>query len=126
MKFFFDENLPLWIASGMREFRQDAVHLLEEFSTGTPDEDWLSSVGERGWTIISKDRRIRYRPAELRAYQTSEVGVFVLMGKNVKGWEIVEQLVRNWRRIKELAEKTNRPFIFKVPPRGQKIERIQF
>jgi len=122
--FFFDENLPPWLAKGMKEFGEDAVHISQEFEGGTEDEVWLPVIGGRGWFLISRDRRIRTRPAELKAYRTHRVGGFVLTGKDVNGWGIVEQVVRNWRRIKELAYKTERPFLFKVPPKGTTIDRL--
>ena len=124
MKFFFDENLPKWLATGMREFRQDTSHLLDEFPSGTLDVDWLPTIGERGWFLISRDANIRRRPAELNAFRKHNVGGFVLAGKDLNGWGIVEQLVRNWRKIMELAETTSRPFLFRVPPGGAKIVKI--
>jgi hypothetical protein len=30
-------------------------------------EDWLRIAGERGWVVLTRDDRIRYRPAEQRA-----------------------------------------------------------
>lgn len=39
----------------------------ERIGQGLPDEEWLRDAGERGWVVLMKDAKIRYRPAELRS-----------------------------------------------------------
>ncbi len=124
MKFFFDNNLGTNLANGFRAFGEDVVHLVDEFHQNADDTQWLPIIGQRGWVLVTKDRRIRYRPAEIAAYRSNRIGGFVLSGKNVNGWAIIQQLVRNWPRMKELVEKTRAPFLYRVPPRGKKIEQI--
>jgi hypothetical protein len=41
---------------------------LPEVPCGTDDQDWRPVVGALGLIVLSRDRRIRSRPAELRAY----------------------------------------------------------
>ncbi len=49
------------------------------------------------------------------------VGAFFMGGKNLQRCQLIQQLVRNWPRMKELANKTNVPFAFHVPPTGKKL-----
>ena len=50
-----------------------------------------------------------------------EVGAFFMGGKNRNRCELIQQLVRNWPRMKELARKTPVPFAFQIPPSGTKF-----
>lgn len=108
----------------MREFGESVEHLLDHFPQGAKDTEWLPYVGQEGLTLITRDNRIRWRPAELRALRKAQVGAFFLGGKNRSSCDLIEQVVRNWRNIKELAQKEHRPFALRVPPRGKKISRI--
>ena len=48
-------------------------------------------------------------------------GAFFMGGKNRNRCQLIQQLVRNWPRMKELAKKTRVPFAFRVPPSGTKF-----
>ena len=76
-----------------------------------------------GNLFVTRDERIRWRPAELRALKDHKVGAFFLGGKNRTRCQLIQQLVRNWPRMKELAGKTNPPFAFRIPPQGVKVTR---
>ena len=38
---------------------------------------WLTAVGNRGWIVLTKDRRIRYRNLERAALMAANVGAFI-------------------------------------------------
>lgn len=71
--FFADENAlglgKLLVRSG----RTDVVHpghlALPEVPLGTPDLDWMPVVAGLDLVVLTRDRRIRTRPAELRSYR---------------------------------------------------------
>jgi hypothetical protein len=50
----------------------------ERIGQGLPDEEWLSDAGRRGWVVLMKDARVRYRPAQLDAIATFGVRAFCL------------------------------------------------
>ena len=108
----------------MREFGEPVDHLQDHFRPDAPDTEWLEYIGREGFFLVTRDNRIRSNPLEINALRTRGVGAFFLSGKNRSSWELVQQLVRNWIRIKELADKTRPPFAFRVPPTGTKIERL--
>ena len=124
MRFFIDNNLSPQIARGMKEFGEDAVHLNEYFAPDTEDPVWLARIGSEGWVLITKDERVRYRPAELTAFKEHKVGAFFLGGKQKGRCEIIRQVVRNWPRMKEFAAKTRRPFAIRIPPSGAKFKQL--
>ena len=124
MRFIVDENLSPHLAHGMREFGEAVEHLLDHFEPGEADEKWLGFLGSNDFILITRDDRIRWRPAELRALRANKVGAFFLGGKNRSRCTLIQQLIRNWPRIKEMAAREHRPFALRVPPSGSKITRI--
>ncbi|MBN1577387.1 MAG: DUF5615 family PIN-like protein [Chitinispirillaceae bacterium] len=120
MKFFFDQNLSDKLVRGLREFGEDVIHLKEEYpnQTDVADAEWLQNIGQKGWILISRDEYIRWHPAEIKAFRENGVGAFLLCGKGKKAWEIIQQVIRHWLRIKELADRTSKPFFLKYPPRA--------
>jgi hypothetical protein len=39
----------------------------DHFARDEEDRVWLKTVGERGWVVLTKDQRLRYRPLEISA-----------------------------------------------------------
>jgi hypothetical protein len=50
----------------------------DHFARDEEDRVWLQTVGERGWVVLTKDQRLRYRPLEIGALRASHARVFVL------------------------------------------------
>ncbi len=53
------------------------------------------------------------------------VGAFFVGGKNLNRCAIIQQVVRNWPRVKELSAKTKVPFLFRIPPSGTKFVKLE-
>jgi len=75
-------------------------------------------VGARGWIVITKDQRIRYRSLELHALRDAGVGAFILTGGNLRGEEIAELLVKRLPAMKRFVAKHQVPFIAIVGKSG--------
>lgn len=108
----------------MRAFGENVDHLQNHFPEDCSDIEWLKFIGENQYFLITRDDAIRRNPAELSALKNYNVGAFFLGGKSRKRWELIQQLVRNWPRIKDYAAATKRPFAFRIPPSGTKFVRI--
>jgi len=80
MTFFFDANLSVQLVRGLREFGEDVAQLTEHFPEGEADEAWLREIGARGWFLVTRDERLRWRPAEKAALTRQRVGAFFLGG----------------------------------------------
>jgi uncharacterized protein with PIN domain len=39
----------------------------DRFSADAKDQEWLTEVGRKGWVVLTKDKRIKYRKVELAA-----------------------------------------------------------
>jgi len=70
--YFADENALGFGKLLRRSGRDDVVHpgheSLPEVPLGTIDTEWMPVVGDRAFVVVTRDRRIRTRPAELFAY----------------------------------------------------------
>jgi hypothetical protein len=70
--YFTDENVLGLGKLLRRRGREDVLYPghedLPEILLGTPDVDWMPVIAERNLVVLTRDKRIRTRPAELRAY----------------------------------------------------------
>jgi len=89
----------------------------ERIGQGLADEEWLTEAGRRGWIVLMKDARVRYRPAQLDAVRVFAVRAFCLANANLRGADQAERLVANLPRIVRLAEQPG-PYIFGVYATG--------
>ncbi|TET32920.1 MAG: hypothetical protein E3J72_18500 [Planctomycetota bacterium] len=124
MRFLVDQNIGERFAKGMKSFGEEVEYLGDHYPLNISDKDLLADIGEKGWVLISREKEIRYKPAEKAAFVKHSNGAFLLSGKKLSGCKIIQQLVRNWHRIKEKADNTRKPFIYCIPPNGTKIRKI--
>ncbi|MGH2652816.1 MAG: hypothetical protein ACRDHV_00460 [Actinomycetota bacterium] len=91
------------------------------FPQDTDDEVWLREAARRGWIVLTRDDRIRYRPGEQKAILEAGVACFCLnptKGMKADGW--AEVLVRALPRILSVAAaERRRGYIKGVNRRGQ-------
>lgn len=80
------------------------------------DVAWLRLAGERGWPVLMKDERIKYRAAERRALIDHGVRAFCLTSGNLDAQAMAECFIRNQHRIWTEAAGTG-PALFAVSRR---------
>lgn len=90
----------------------------DHFARDAEDRDWLRVVGARGWVVLTKDQRLRYRPLEISALRDSAARVFVLTAGNLRGVEIAEAFVLALRRIHNVLRTRPGPFLASVSRSG--------
>lgn len=106
------------IAAALRQVGEE-VHVHDDhFSPDERDEKWLREVGRKGWIVLTKDTRVRYRGPELAALQKAGVGAFVLTSGDLQGSEMAEAFVRALPAIKRFVAKNSPPFIARVTRSG--------
>ena len=125
IKFFVDENLGLNLVLGLRILGYlNIEHVTENFPAGTDDVTWLKYVGENGYVLITRDRKIRHNPKERTALLEHGIVTFFLGGKSPSTQEIVKQLINAWDSMEALAkrqQKTGVAGAFMIRPGGGKI-----
>lgn len=112
LEFFLDRSLGgRVVAEALRQAGQ-TVHVHDEhFPQDAKDVEWLTVAGRRGWIVLTKDERIRYRAIEQRALMQSRVGAFIVTARGLSGSDTATICVNGLPRICRLAAKSPRPFI---------------
>ena len=117
--FFIDRSLGKHtVANAVRTAGVQVEVHDAHFAQDARDEAWLPEVGRRGWAVLTKDDRIRYRGAEIAAATNAGVALFIFVGKNVRGAGIAEAFVRALPRMMELLASRQRPFVARVTRTG--------
>lgn len=86
----------------------------DHFKRDEEDRVWLKSVGERGWVVLTKDQRLRYRPLEIAVLRASKARVFVLTAGNLRGSEITAVFVSALPRIFKILRSRPGPFVARI------------
>ncbi|WP_433012489.1 hypothetical protein [Kribbella sp. CA-294648] len=107
-RYFADENAIGLAKILIRDHhRLDVIYsAIEEIPRGTPDLTWMPIVGERGWIILTRDRRIRTRPAEQLAYWEHGLRSVWIGGKqDHTSMELAEIFLQHEERLRRLTIK---------------------
>lgn len=98
----------------------DATYIAHHqyFSPDAPDEEWLAVAGREGWVVLTRDKHIRRRPAELEAFREHKVIVFVLAAGNASAAETADLITRLYGKIQKLATQTEPPVMYSVTRSG--------
>ena len=111
VEIFIDRSLGRKIALPLAEAGA-IVHLHDDhFAQDAEDQQWLTEVGKRGWLVLTKDQRIRYRPLEREALLNANVKAFCFMSGNVTFAEMAEVVSKALPSIIKIANKYDPPFI---------------
>ena len=83
-EYFFDRSLGKASANRLRD-RGWIIHLIADFypddASDVADEQWIAEGCSRGWMLLTKDKKIRYRARELGALETGHL--FCLVSGNL-------------------------------------------
>ncbi len=90
----------------------------DHFARDEDDRVWLQAAGARGWVVLTKDQRLRYRPLEIAALKESNARVFVLTAGNLRGAEIAAAFLAALQRICKVLHSLPGPFVARVSRSG--------
>jgi hypothetical protein len=117
VRFCVDESaIGLGLALGAA--RSDTIHighpLIPECPRGALDVEWIPAVAARGLVVITRDKKLRTKPVEVRALWTHGLRVFCIGGKkDLSTWEWLGRVVRHWPRMEAImSERGPGPWIY--------------
>ncbi|GMA24330.1 hypothetical protein GCM10025864_20890 [Luteimicrobium album] len=122
--YFADENALGLGKLLRREGRDDVVYPghedLPDVPLGTPDLEWMPIVALRGLVVITRDRRIRTGPAELRAYVEHGVrSVWIGAKKDLTARDQLALLLQHEARLeREIIKRGRGPWALALSPSG--------
>ena len=123
LRFFADES-ALGLGKTLALARRDVIHcghpLIPEVPVGALDPDWIPAVAARGLAVLSRDRRVRTKPAEIALLREHELRVFWIAGKrDLATWDYLVRVVRRWDEIEEaLATRGTGPWFVAINENG--------
>jgi PIN like domain len=107
-EFFLDRSLGKTSASRLRAAGH-FVHLIAEYyprdAQDIGDAEWIAEGCGRGWTLLTKDRRIRYRTDELAALAGGHL--FCLADGNANLDQITQRLLDAMPAIHRAIQNTD-------------------
>jgi PIN like domain len=120
--FFIDRSLGKnAVASRLRAVGVSVQIHDDHFPPDAQDSTWLTSVGQRGWLVLTKHKRIQHRVIEQAAVAAASVRLFALSGGNLTGDEMGAVFARAHRRIISIAQANRPPFIARVYKDGSVV-----
>lgn len=129
-RFFVDEN-DLALGRSLAHARRDVLHpghvRLPEVPFGTPDAVWLPIIGGLGLVVITRDKKIRSRPAEAELVIAAGVRGFVLTSAgDLSTWATLSVLVHQWDALeRHLAGHPGGPWLAALTSQGVRPLRIR-
>lgn len=122
--YFTDEN-TLGLGKLLRRSGRDDVlypghDALQDVPLGTLDLDWMPIVAERELIVVTRDRRIRTRPAELRAYREHGIrSVWIGAKQDLGPQDQFELFIQHEQRLqREITKRGPGPWALAMSPSG--------
>lgn len=122
--YFADENSlgmgKLLRRSGRADVLYPGHEALPEVPLGTLDLDWMPVIGLRGFVVVTRDRRIRTRPAELQAYHEHGIrSVWIGAKRDLGPREQMELFLEHEDRLRrEIVKRGPGPWALALNPSG--------
>lgn len=124
-EFFIDRSLARHdVAEGLRAAGFTVRTHLEVYGDrdeSVADEEWLERCGRAGWVVLTMDKRIRWRRAEVAAIRRHGVKAFALTSGNLSAPDQARRFIDNLDRIEASCAEPG-TFVFAVRATG--IERL--
>ncbi len=85
---------------------------------------WLPFIGEKGWAVLTKDKRIRFNELEKNAVLRYNVREFYFSSGNYSGAQMAEILVNSLREMVRVYRRHKPPFIAGIAKSGKVSVRL--
>ena len=111
--YFTDRDLgkqfPQILSAAGLQVQRHADH----FAHNAPDEEWLATVGAKGWIALTHNSRIRYTANEREAVIAHGVRLLVIVG-HAPYHALAKSFVATRERVEAFLTRHEPPFIAKV------------
>jgi hypothetical protein len=90
----------------------------DRFAPACPDEEWLKIAGKESWIVLTRDKNIRRKPNELRAFREHGVIAFVLTGGDATAADTASLVTTLYPRMLRKAQGVRPPAMFTLTMGG--------
>ena len=122
IRFYVDED-SIGLAQILAPLRNDLTYpgdlggrrrAPSPIAPGTKDPVWLPIIGPLGWLVVTRDRRLRDKPAELAAIQEHQLKVATIRSREqLDKFELLEVTMCRWRDLEKWARLPG-PFVYEI------------
>ncbi len=118
-RWFVDET-SLGLGRALATVRGDVLYpghrRLLEVPESTPDLEWMPVIAELRLVVISRDRHIKSKQAELQAYIDYRIRAFWIAGdRDMGNWDNLNRIVRWWDKLERIvAGRPDGPWFYEV------------
>ena len=117
--FFTDRALGKRVAESLSRAGANVKVHAEYFAPDSPDIEWLSTVSQHGWIVLTKDTRIRFNPLEIQTIASVNARVFILVSGNLSLADMANAFVRALPAMERFVQGNQPPFIAKLYKTGR-------
>jgi len=117
--FLVEESLGKGVAETLSQNGFRVVHQGQEIPTGITDLDLFAIAMEKGYVLLSKDLRTRYRPSEKAGIILNELAVFQLAKGTMTGPQMCAAFIAAKPVIRRCLKRMRRPFIVRLSQEGK-------
>lgn len=119
LTFFFDRCTGSDVPKLLRQVRAPfGVEYHDEkknrFEQTLEDDNWLATVSQRKWVVVSHDKRFHQDSLALEAVRQHGGRVFYLDGGSLPKWNKLRLFVSCYKRIEHIAKNEKPPYIYRV------------
>ena len=119
LTFFFDRCTGSDVPKLLRQIRAPfGVEYHDErknkFHQALEDDDWLATVSQRKWIVVSHDKRFHVDSLALKAVRQHGGRVFYLDGGSLPKWNKLRLFVSCYKTIEKIANNEKPPYIYRV------------
>ncbi len=120
MTFLLDENFPPQVAVSLKALELPFAHSTDFVAKGTTDEDLFKVVKERGFYLVTRDRRMWKNKVQRQALLDLGLGVFIHVSTTrVTPPQLTEMLLSRREEMLQIVTREKRPFVMRIPDRGK-------
>lgn len=99
----------------------DFVEHGQLFPPASPDEVWLEGVAGKGWLVVTRDQRIRYKVNEQAAAIRAGLHLFIFTQGGLKAAQTAELLVAAYPAMVRLAAIDQAPAFYSIQMGGHVV-----
>ena len=121
----FGSGFPIWLRKVTTPFgveyhdERKAGANVHGFHDKTQDDDWLSVVGAKGWTVISHDKRFHKDTMASLAINQHNVACFYMDGGSLPPFDKMIVFARSYLRVREIIKTRKPPYIYRISHTGR-------
>jgi len=118
--FLLDENFPPQVASALKALELPFAHSTDYVARGTADKELFKLVNEKGFYLVTRDKRMWKNKAQRQVLRDLGLGAFIhLSTTRVTPVQLTQMLLSRVDEMREIVQSRRRPFVMRIADRGK-------